>query len=166
MLSWVWLACVAQVFGLVASAVNHIYGVRKKPCDRVERLDGAARAAGKIEDDRFRANAGDPARQERSVGEFSSLGAHVLGKSGYQAFYRGLSRLGRHVARADSRAAGGQDQIDCAIPASAAFFRNASIAMRFVRENGGGDDFPAEFFATCGTAGRSDLRIFRLQRNR
>ena len=45
----------------MASAVNHVNGVWKKRCDRVEGLDGSARAAGKIEDDRFRTNSGNSA---------------------------------------------------------------------------------------------------------
>jgi len=46
---------------LMTSAVNHVNSVRKQPCYCVERLDGPAGAAWKIEDDRFRANAGKPA---------------------------------------------------------------------------------------------------------
>jgi hypothetical protein len=94
---------------LVAGAVNYIDGVRQQVCDYVEGFDGAARAARKIDDNGFRANASDAARQQRALGGSSSFRAHVLGKSRYQPFHCGLRSFGRHVARAYSRAAGRQD---------------------------------------------------------
>ena len=93
----------------MTSAVNHVNGVRKQLCYCVERLDGSAGATWKIEDDRFRANAGYPAREQRSLREFSTFRAHVLGKSGYQPFDRRLCSLRRDVARPYACAAGRQD---------------------------------------------------------
>lgn len=93
----------------MAGAVNHIDGVREQPCDSVKRLDCTTRAARKIDNDGFRANAYNPAREQRTLREFSAFRAHVLGKSGYQAFDRRLRSLRRDVAGANARTAGRQN---------------------------------------------------------
>ena len=131
----------------MAGAVNHVNGVGKQTCDRIERLDGAAWAAWKIEDNRFCANAGYPAREQRTLREFLSFGAHMLGKSGYQPFDCCMRSLGRDVARAYSCAAGRQYQIDRAITGVGCFLQKRFYGDGFVRENRGGYNFPAKFLA-------------------
>lgn len=67
----------------MAGAVNHIDGVREQPCDSVKRFDRAAWTSREIDNNSFRANAYNPAREQRTLREFSTFRAHVLGKSGY-----------------------------------------------------------------------------------
>jgi hypothetical protein len=145
---------------LMAGAVDDVNGVRKQTCDRIQRLDGAARAAWKIEDNRFRPNAGNPAREQRTLREFLSLSAHMLGKSGYQPFDCCMRGLGRDVARAYACATGRQDQIDRAITGVGRFLQERFNRDGFVRENRNGYDLPAELLAAGSDGGPGTIFVF------
>jgi len=67
---------------VVAGAVDNLDGVREQRGDRVERFDGAFRAAGKIEDERGAANGGNATGENRSWRVLKSFAAHFFGYAG------------------------------------------------------------------------------------
>ena len=67
----------------MAGAVNHVNGVWKKRRNRVERLDRATGTSWKIGNDSFCPNAYNPAREQRTLREFSTVRAHVFSKPWY-----------------------------------------------------------------------------------
>src|SRR5579862_5475575 len=63
---------------IVPRAVDDVYRVREQIGDGVERLDGAFRAARKIDDDGSPANRGDGAGENRARRFLFAFGTHLL----------------------------------------------------------------------------------------
>src|SRR5215813_263840 len=96
---------------VVAGAVKNADGVGKEFSEGVERLNGTFGAAGKIQDERTLAHHGDAAGKHGGGRLLSAFAAHLFGEAGNDFFGNLHSGLRRVVPRAQSCAAGGEDQI-------------------------------------------------------
>jgi len=139
----------------VAGAVEDLDGVGKELGEGVERFNGTFWAARKIEDEAKLADDGNAARQHGSGGLGSALAAHLFGKAGDHLFADVERGFGGVVARAESGAAGGEDEINAArigkLPQMGAHLARVVGAL----ERGG--DFPAEFAAALDDGGAGEV---------
>ena len=132
-------------------AAQDFDGMRQKLGDRVEGFDGAARRAGQIDDERIFADAGDGARERGARIFLRSLLAHELADAGQELVADGGGGFGSGVARADSRAAGGEHEINrvrIGERDEALFEGGAIVGDGFV-----GDHLPAESAAALSQGG-------------
>src|SRR6202046_274740 len=113
----------------------------------VERLDGSARTAGKIDDDCLAANAGDCARQDRARNFLGTLRTHAFGKTWDQSLCNSYRSLGRHIARPQACATRREDHVSACL--SCHFLqerlnRRAVVSQYCERYN-----LPAKFLTAC-----------------
>jgi hypothetical protein len=127
----------------VPSSVEHINCMRKKIGYDVEGLHGPTRAAGQVDNDRGCANCAYAARKQGAPSFLRAHGAHVLGESRKQPFGDGHGRFRRDVARTDSSAARGDNQISDAIVGR--FPQEFLDSGAVVWQNSGRGHVPAEF---------------------
>jgi hypothetical protein len=124
----------------VAGSFEHIDGVWEEFCDGVEGFDGAPGAARKINDQSGTTDDGRLAR-EVGTGEMGASDlAHFFPEAGDGALADGDGSFGSDVARADSGAAGGEDQIDQARKLDEQGAQGIKIVTDYVRSG----DLPAK----------------------
>src|SRR5882757_900880 len=131
---------------VVARAVDDLDAVREQRRDGIKRFDGAFRAAGKIEDQRVAANGGETARQNGARSVFDALSAHLLRNSWDEPVRDRLRDFGSGIARAQSSAAGGQNEIDGVSIGDLA--EECLDLRRIIRKKMRGGDGPVQLLAT------------------
>ena len=90
--------------GVVERAGERLERVVEDRDDRLERLQGALRAARQVDDQRPAADADDDRADRAANGVVrAALGAHRLGEPGHLVVEHVERRLGRDVARASGR---------------------------------------------------------------
>jgi hypothetical protein len=100
---------------IVACAADNLERVRKQISSRVERFDGAARAAREIYDEAASANASDGTGQDGARSLFPAFFAHQF-RDSRQEFLASLhGGFGSGISWADSRATRRQNQIRSAV---------------------------------------------------
>src|SRR5215467_12785142 len=96
---------------IVAGAVEHLYGMRKKMRHSIKGFGRAFGAAQQVDDEGLASNRGGSAREHGGGRMFQSFATHLFGNAGNHAVGDGFGRFGSIVARADSGSAGGQQNV-------------------------------------------------------
>jgi hypothetical protein len=126
----------------MTGAVENVDGVRQKMGDGFEGFYGTFGAAGKIYDDGVGPYGGDGARQHGGGSPLHSFAAHFFGDSRDDAVGDGDGGFRGVVARADSCAAGGEDDVRATrVGDGAELFANGNWVIGETPRFG---DFPAE----------------------
>jgi hypothetical protein len=132
----------------MAGAVEDFDCVRENVGDYLERFDGAARAAGKIQDERACAAGALAAREDRMGIRARSGGAHALTETGDQTFGGTHGGFGSDIAGAEARATCRQDQVK--IAGIGEIDEASGDLAGVVWEDGARGNGPAEFYAVVG----------------
>ena len=124
------------------------YCVRKEIGDDVERFHGTTRATGQIDDQRALANSGLSTRKNGARIFLAAFLPHPFAETRQDFFADGRRRFRRGVTRADSGAAGGENDvhgIGSGKRGEAFFERGAIVGKSFA-----GNDLPTEGPAALG----------------
>ena len=125
----------------MVGAVEDRHSMRKEVGYGVERFHGSPRTAGQIHYDRLAADAGGGARENCARSFLAAGGSHLFGETGDQTIDYGLRGFRSHVARPDSGAACGQDQVGAI--GIGGLFKKRFDGCAVVGEHCGRYNFPA-----------------------
>jgi hypothetical protein len=132
--------------------------MRKEMGDGVEGFDGTFGTAGKIDDETAMSNNCDAAREDGGGSFFGAFAAEFFGDARNGPLGDVESGFGGIVARAETRAAGGEDEIDAARVGK--FTKLATKAGGIVGAAKRGGDFPAEFANAFDEGGAGKIFAF------
>ena len=125
--------------------MDDLDGVWEKSGDGVEGFDRPLGAAGKIENERSAADGGDSAGEYGTFSVLEAFAAHLFGHAGDEFFGDGLGGFGCGVARTESSAAGGENQVGGL--GVGEFTEERLDSCGIVGESVGRNDTPAERIA-------------------